>query len=330
MLCKKCFNETCIAYALKTKCLDTERTLRNLERKFQSKLKEKVQEILQNDIKDEMYQVVTEEIALEYVEDKDEQFDEQQQFLQVFEDEDENEFAAPPSEMYEEIEYLEAETIDDQLKIEAVEIKPDIKNQKLYCIYCKPNVAFKTEIGLNSHKWDVHQLGEANPLVCPTCSYTFSSEAYREEELARLMQRHHAAHQIGRMNSCTLCPEVFKSVRNLEDHLYRHHHHSQSQNRCKGCQSDFPTYMDLRAHLATTACKDINNERAFKCFICKETFVMGIAKKKHVQTVHKDKAGADCPLCLRCKIPSAVAYENHYKTHFAGKIRELEVPWRAN
>lgn len=32
--------------------------------------------------------------------------------------------------------------------------------------------------------------------------------------------------------------------------------------------------------------------------------------------LHGDKAGSDCPLCVRCKIPSAVAYENHFRTHF--------------
>lgn len=78
---------------------------------------------------------------------------------------------------------------------------------------------------------------------------------------------------------------------------------------------NFSTSYELNQHIANSSCKE-NQDKSFRCYICNRIFSMGIAKKKHIQEDHQDKAGQDCPLCLRCKIPSAVSYENHYKTHF--------------
>lgn len=231
------------------------------------------------------------------------------------------------TEIYEEVEYLETDLHEEEFKAETFEqsmlptaLSP-AKHSNFYCIQCKPKIAFKYEISLKKHKWEVHQIGESNPLICPTCSYDFtlSSASCREDSLARMMSKHLEAHDFGKMRSCSLCPQVFKSLHSLEDHKYRQHQNPQSQNKCKGCLSDFGSFQDLQVHLIASNCKE-SHERPFRCYVCDATFVMGIAKKKHVQTEHQDKAGADCPLCLRCKIPSAVAFENHYKTHFAGKF----------
>lgn len=325
-MCLKCFNEICIAYALKIKCLDTDRTLKNLERKFQTKLKEKVQEIfMQNEVKDEYFEVEIEEHESEVkpLVMFEEASEEHADFMEILTDEGDEECFPEPTEFYEEIEYLEADSLQEQSSVEPVqqlETPTHGKTIKFYCIHCKPNVVFKTELGLNRHKFEAHQIGEVNPLICLICNYTFDGETNKEEYLARHMQKHLAAHESGKMNSCMMCPEVFKTVRHLEDHEYRYHLNPQSQNKCKGCQNEFGTYQLLQAHLLDSNCKEIH-ERPFKCFICNETFVMGINKKKHIQNEHQDKAGADCPLCLRCKIPSAVAFENHFKTHFAGELK---------
>lgn len=236
----------------------------------------------------------------EFVEQEDE---EETQFVEIVE--------------YENVEFLEPDVPEAQ-KIEPV--LEFVKARKFFCILCNPNVSFNREIALRIHKWEIHKTGEGNPLICPTCNYTFESKGLREESLARQIQKHFAAHESGKMNACIFCPEVFKSHHNLEDHLYRQHQNPHKQNRCKACQNDFESYQELQAHLMDSSCKN-EHERPFKCYICNVTFTMGIAKKKHVQTEHHDKAGSDCPLCLRCKIPSAVAFENHYKTHFAGESK---------
>jgi hypothetical protein len=334
-MCKKCFNDTCIAYALKTKCLDTDRTLKAFERKLNEKLNDLESFRLQT-VEPEEHDTEPEEPKQEYIElemESDEEIICKQEEVVVFEEDgndvysmevyenDTRESFEIVNEMYEEIEYLETDLPDPQFRIEEFEVGKStvpIRNAKKYCIYCKTRPQFKTEIGLNRHKFEVHQVGEDNPLICPTCSFTFDGDL-KEEQLSRIILKHAVAHEKGKNHSCMFCPEVFKSLRHLEEHQLRHINNTQPGNRCKGCFSEFPSVDELQAHLWTSNCKE-NHERPFRCYICQETFSMGIAKKKHIQVDHQDKAGADCPLCLRCKIPSAVAFENHYKTHFAGEF----------
>lgn len=327
-MCTKCFNETCIAYGLKEKCLATDRTLKNLELKFQTKLNEKVQEIIgQNDLKVEYFEedlegdegelIRTEEVS----EMEADELVEPENFIVYCEEQEEESFQAP-ADIYEEVEYLESSEAqqDQEQELEVEKWYGKFPEKKHFvCTFCKPNMFFKTQLGLEKHRWDIHQLGDRDPLVCHVCSFTFDGDDVKEDRLARNIQKHLAAHKNGKLKSCMLCPEVFKSLHHLEEHQYRHHQNPSSQNKCKGCQNDFQTYEALKVHLMASDCKD-SHEKPFKCFICGETFVMGIAKKKHIQEEHQDRAGADCPLCVRCKIPSAVAFENHYKTHFAGKI----------
>ena len=191
-------------------------------------------------------------------------------------------------------------------------------SSKKLCKFCKPNQAFKTEFALKRHNFEEHQIGENNPLICQICGFGFDGDL-SEEQLSRIVEKHSNAHDRGKNFSCMFCPEVFKTARSLEEHHFRHLATSARQNRCKSCQSSFTTSDDLQAHLCSSECKE-NHEKPFRCYICQENFAMGITKKKHVQEEHADKAGADCPLCLRCKIPSALAYENHFKTHFAGEF----------
>lgn len=304
---------------MKKKCLDTDRTLKNLELKFQKKLNEKVQEILHNEgnkleyVELEINERETpklEEISEEYI------IVEEPQFMEIFEEAEEE--ALPQDEQYEEVEFLDNESTEFDFKIESVEYGTSVE-ARYTCSSCE--IQFKQWNSYFRHMNKLHP--EAAPLICHICDYSFAPTPGKEEWIHRNMTKHMAAHESGKMNSCMLCPEVFKSQRVLEEHQQRNHSNLQGRNICKGCHKQFSSYQDLQDHLRISNCKE--NERPFKCFICNETFVMGIAKKKHVQTVHQDKAGADCPLCVRCKIPSAVAFENHYKTHFAGRVNMRNV-----
>lgn len=304
-----------MAYALKTKCLDTDRTLRNLEKKME----EKVQEIfmrrgdksefislkLEADVGDDQYVVCEEPSDDEDVKTFEEVIDKNNSFA--------------PIEMYEEIEYLEQESMDENFSVDwNQQVGESIEETNLICAHCSPNIAFDHDFNLKRHKWEVHSIGR-DPLVCSICQYVFSADT-KDEALIHQIQKHESAHKSGKLHSCLICPEIFKTLRSLEDHQQRYHFNVQSSSRCKGCQFEFLSSHDLQLHLMESNCKELH-ERPFKCYICSESFAMGITKKKHVQVEHQDKKGADCPLCLRCKIPSAVAFENHYKTHFASELK---------
>lgn len=248
----------------------------------------------------------------------------EQEFIEVrklFEEIDEKEPPfSEPMEMYEEIEYLESETIEEQFAIDSNQpfniLQED--NPLLFCSYCPSSIGYTHEILLKRHEFEKHHKGN-DPFICSICNFVFSPDNTREDLLARQVQKHSLAHQNNEFHSCLICPEVFKTVRNLEDHRQRQHINKQPSKKCKACQSDFLTSQDLKLHLTGSCCKE-THEKPFKCYICNESFSMGVKKKQHIQTIHQDKKNTDCPLCLRCKIPSALAYENHFKTHFAGEI----------
>jgi KRAB domain-containing zinc finger protein len=134
--------------------------------------------------------------------------------------------------------------------------------------------------------------------------------------MERVIEKHFKEHTAGKFYSCKLCFELFQTQTQLEFHLdMRHKKNSKSSFKCRRCSSAFNTRVELSIHVASTDCKE-NNDKTFQCYICNKIFSMGIAKKQHIMQEHQDKAGTDCPLCLRCKIPSAIAFENHYRTHF--------------
>lgn len=149
------------------------------------------------------------------------------------------------------------------------------------------------------------------------CNVTFPVKPTdREEVINKNIEKHTRGHLEGKFHSCKNCFEVFKTIKQLENHERSHDANNRgTQYRCKPCGIFFESYAKLNQHVMESACRDVP-EKSFKCYICNQVFSMGIVKKKHIQEEHTDKAGADCPLCLRCKIPSAVAFENHYRTHF--------------
>lgn len=298
--------------------MDTDRTLKNLERKFQTKLEEKVQELIkQNDIKEEHFETQLTVNRADIISDQEdiiiiEEPPEDEKYFEVYTEEvDESQVVGD----YENVEYLESDMVEDQNKFEteSTELKEAIIEQGA-CEYCvNSNYVFKNNFALARHQWEVHQIGDVNPLVCSTCDFLFDG-GINEDILSNQMKKHFEAHLMGMMNSCPFCPEVFRSKYSLEDHINKHH-------KCHACKLMFASILELHKHLQVASCKKVAAcAKPFMCYICNEFFAMGIEKKRHIQDEHSDKAGADCPLCVRCKIPSAVAFENHFKTHFAGKF----------
>lgn len=333
MICRNCCVETSSAYQLKVKCLSTDKTLRNLELKFQTKLEEMEAQLLMKQAMSEQCYIASS--AFDQIPQEQEQeslsFDEllentpeETEFAFIEEDITDDEIEAK-NEMYEEVEYLESDAGEICSVASVVEEVPDteVEKPKNICHLCATPVQFKHEFSLNRHLWTFHNIGDSDPMVCETCDYRFDENPLREDTLIRAIQKHRTAHENGKTLGCTFCPELFKSKLRLDQHIEEHKKRSQSDSRshhkCRACQKIFPKFEELTSHLNRTDCRE-THERPFKCFVCNVSFAMGKKKKEHVQKEHQDKAGADCPLCCRCKIPSAVAFENHYSTHFEGEF----------
>ncbi|XP_070506415.1 zinc finger protein 883-like [Chironomus tepperi] len=323
VLCKKCFNDVINAYTFRRKCLDTERTLRGLEKKllemqnaqakmfeFKAELPEEVyeEEVLKDDIiQDEgsPMKVVIYDSAVDVIDDEDAYI--------TYEVEEEDETAAYIEE-YEQVEYLETEVTSQN--DEHMEYDESKLFNNYQCEVCKPNIVFNTEIGLERHMFEDHNMGQ-NPYYCEICNLEFPVKSTdKEETIHKNIIKHKGYHLEGKFHSCKKCFEAFKTIKQLENHERSHGMNGGgSQYKCKPCGIYFQSYSKLNQHMTESSCRDVQ-EKSFKCYICNQIFNMGIVKKKHIQEEHQDKAGADCPLCLRCKIPSAVAFENHYRTHF--------------
>jgi KRAB domain-containing zinc finger protein len=218
-------------------------------------------------------------------------------------------------EEYEEVEYLD--TMQEDVKeIDEYEfVNKKRENDVKICEYCSPNLMFSTDFGLDYHLYSTHGIGN-DPCICTTCNrqYTFQ-ETETEEQISQIILKHSMDHADGKFHSCSQCYELFKTQKQLENHERVQHNSTKAQLKCKSCLIYFDSYAKLSEHLQKSSCKDVS-EKSFQCYICNKLFNLGIAKKRHIREEHRDKAGADCPLCLRCKIPSATAFENHYRTHF--------------
>lgn len=265
-------------------------------------------------------------IGYEFIEDENKDVkndiileESEEELFTVKEVDEEDESITATEEIYEEFEYLEPETIEEvQILVDAVEQVDKFEfSNKFFCQLCESNAKFNHEILLERHQWEVHNIG-SDPFVCSICNFVFDIEDVRQERAILQIEKHRNEHEIGKMNSCSICPEVFTTQKKMEKHQQTCHLRS-SANKCKSCKNNFLTTLDLQVHLNSSECRDVH-ERPFHCYICGDNFVMGISKKKHIQMMHQDKKGADCPLCMRSKIPSAIAFENHFKIHFESEI----------
>lgn len=269
------------------------------------------------------YQEITEVMMME-----EEDVKQEPTYIESVEDEEylqSNEIKTEPSELveslitYEEVkdpvEFSVVEYLEPEISSFAEEATPQSSRIKTieFCTRCKPNPSFRTKIGLKIHNFTFHRIGNMNPLICHVCNFKFD-ENLKEESIARIIKKHQEAHEAGKTLCCSYCPEMFKSKRNWEEHQYRMHT-SNKEFRCKACQGEFASSIDLNIHLEESSCRP-GHEKPFRCYICNEVFHLGTAKKRHVLEKHQDKAGSDCPHCLRCKIPSAIAYDNHLKIHY--------------
>lgn len=322
-------------------------TLRKLELKMLTKLKEMEEKLLKQSTSEQLMKVEPPSALIVFDNPSEQQrqapadLDElieqppsdETEFTVAYIDDDEisnDEMETQSVTVYEEVEYLESDAGEDYFSIppavdEKLEIKVD-KNKNI-CTLCPTPFLFKHEFSFKRHLWDFHEnVGESDPMVCETCNFRFH-KSQREDTLIRLIQKHKTAHENGKFLCCIFCPELFKSQFRLEQHIEEHKKRLQSDSKthhkCKACGKLFSKYEELNAHLNQSGCRE-SHERPFKCFICNVSFAMGIKKKEHIQKEHQDKAGADCPLCTRCKIPSALAFENHYSTHFEGEFTDLQ------
>lgn len=89
---------------------------------------------------------------------------------------------------------------------------------------------------------------------------------------------------------CEVCSKIFKSTRNLNDHL-RRVHNKNKKHECLQCKKRFVDKYRLSIHMRCHT-----GVRPYKCLICDKAFIRSDGLKEHMIT-HGERTIYDCESC---------------------------------
>ncbi|KAJ8951196.1 hypothetical protein NQ314_007697 [Rhamnusium bicolor] len=168
-----------------------------------------------------------------------------------------------------------------------ITVHTDIKDH--ICEACGKRFSSKTSMNvhLKTHK-------EKREYTCKLCNYAgrTSSALYI-----------HMATHAKEMHCCEMCPKVFKSSRNLSDHL-RRAHSKEKKHQCSYCDKKFVDRYMMMVHVRTHT-----GVRPYKCKLCDKAFIRSDSLKEHMVT-HGSRTFYDCSQCMK-KFTSKRGYARH-------------------
>lgn len=91
---------------------------------------------------------------------------------------------------------------------------------------------------------------------------------------------------------CEICSKIFKSNRNLNDHL-RRVHSKIKRHHCTYCDKKFVDKYMLKVHI-----RSHTGVRPYKCNICEKAFIRSDGLKEHMR-IHGQGAFYQCKMCER-------------------------------
>lgn len=214
------------------------------------------------------------------------------------------------------------------------------------CLLCEPPIRFAQSIHLEHHSYILHEIG-TNPLICKDCDFISDIEDknYWDNQRAHSKQHNqpmgflHYEHSYTKEGTrgfrrikeqkqplgfhCDLCDQKLKfpSEIRLQVHQFSVHQHGVHPLKCKVCHKILGNKKKMKEHSEICKPRPLMPKlvkvvpKTYKCYLCDEVFEMQVTKIDHINTVHADKANADCHLCLRKRIPSATAFEKHVSEH---------------
>lgn len=182
----------------------------------------------------------------------------------------------------------------------------------LRCARCEKR--FLDEDQYLQHKREHEQKSQ---FKCEFCERTFFRSSH--------LKRHVLTHTHGRANSCDYCGKPFNSMANLRRHLMINHK-KDTKYQCQVCHQLILQPSHLAKHIKEHQCPVVSvkegekifpeetnqDERAYKCYLCKKMFKQHILLKKHLQ-VH-NKILYKCGACDKL-YSSMAALRKHIVVH---------------
>lgn len=102
----------------------------------------------------------------------------------------------------------------------------------------------------------------------------------------------HMSRHVNEAHNCEMCGKIFKSHRNLYDHI-RRVHTREKKHTCTHCGIKFIQKYMLSVHLRTHT-----GVRPYKCELCEKTFIRSDSLKEHMAT-HGPRTVHTCTKCSK-------------------------------
>lgn len=148
-------------------------------------------------------------------------------------------------------------------------------------------------------------------LECDLCG-----RRYRSFQNLRAHQNFHTGNTKYR---CAVCSRVFMTQGNLNQHIRGVHHPRKFE--CENCGRRFNSSQNLRGHERTHE----DQERKYRCLVCRRSFMQKGYIKKHLKYVHRQLNGGErqvfeCENCGR-RYDTVESLRRHQRTHEGGTHR---------
>ena len=155
----------------------------------------------------------------------------------------------------------------------------DHTDKDFNCTNC--DKVFKGEHNYNKHlnsKIHSKTRPEISTLKCHFCTKIF--EGTNPKPMLRAHLKHHEKWRLSL--SCAFCEEEFEDLASLHNHIRIIHEGAKSDQRCDFCNTYFPGFQELQAHLEKGHRYDVK----FKCDNCPVMFEHAINLVAHQRMVH--------------------------------------------
>lgn len=142
---------------------------------------------------------------------------------------------------------------------------------------------------------------------CSVCQKVFSRKAN--------MQSHLECHVEEKQTKCLVCDKLFKGKMHLASHMYSKHSNTYSETHkpgpmlCQFCGKPFKTRRCLLAHLRCHT-----GQNALPCEICQAMFPNPSRLKRHMATIHATEPAYKCNICKKTFVYD-ISYQAHLNMH---------------